>query len=119
MEKSKNTPHTGQPSQPGQPERSEAERTIPQEDLDLIFEVGLEMHMAPREIWEFVNESDIATELADFSNTRNAMREKLESFLPVDETKKDSISQTERRFKKDRIRILIEAYQRKSLLSQS
>jgi len=107
MEKSKNTPDARQPLQPGQLEKSEVEKTIPQEDFDLIFEVGIEMCMTPRGIWEFIHESDIATELADFSNTRMAMRGKLENLFPVDESKKD------------RIRILIEAYQRKSLLSQS
>ena len=81
-----------------EPEKHKAKKIIPKRDLDLIFEVGLDMGMDREEIWEFADESNIAKELADFRKARERQRDKLADVLLLSEKEKNEIQKTTQRF---------------------
>ena len=93
-----------------EPEEHKAKKIIPKRDLDLIFEVGLNMGMTREEIWEFADESDIAKELADFRKARERQRGKLADVLPLSEKEKNEIQKTTQRVLEAIIRRSIKSF---------
>jgi len=106
-----------QPITPQQFAEEEGGLGILPEDMDMIYEIGLEMNMDPRDIFDFMKNSDIKERLINREMPRERIRSRLMAVLPFDDVAKRA-KEVDKKFKRFVVIMALREYERLQYLRE-